>query len=241
MELFTPAWKSKDKYKSEWAVENLTNEDKIERAAQEAYWSEVRVVAVKKLTDQEKLLKIAKNFNEEGIVRVAAAEKLTDQILAENVFAHVAKFDKNYDIRKKAITKLTSQEMFADVVKNADAREPWADKEICNLAFEKLTDQEMLADFAKNGQYDWNLRAAKKIFNKNKNISQKMLAHIAKNSYLGDKGRKEVFKHLTDQNALADIAINAYVATQDYDIRYTRMAAVEKLTNSSFPQPYKYM
>ena len=55
--------------------------------------------AVRKLVDQEILADVAKT-DDDSVVRLGAAMKLTDQDLAQNVFADAVKNDYDHVVRK---------------------------------------------------------------------------------------------------------------------------------------------
>ena len=80
MELFAPAWKSKDINKALKALEKETNNKSIEKAAQNAQFPIVRMAATNKLTDQVVLSNIIKN-EQDNDVRATALKRI---IILEN-------------------------------------------------------------------------------------------------------------------------------------------------------------
>jgi hypothetical protein len=80
MELFTPAWKSKNEKKALPAVEKITDQQKLIKIAKEANSWIVRKAAVEKLTDQNALIDVAIN-DKDTDVRKAAITKLDDDHL----------------------------------------------------------------------------------------------------------------------------------------------------------------
>jgi len=76
-----------------------------------------------------------------------AAHKLTDQTLAQAVYADVAKYCKYSDsMRELAVEVLTDQSVLAYVAINDECA--W----VCRPALEKLIDQNLIADVAKNAK-----------------------------------------------------------------------------------------
>ena len=112
MELFKPAWLSKDGEKASKAVEKMkiTDQDKLSRAAIESQWYFVRQEAVLKLTDQITLSKVAVN-DPEDYVRETAVKKLNDQF----TLGYVAKNDKCFHIRIMATEKLIDQNLACEM------------------------------------------------------------------------------------------------------------------------------
>ena len=241
--------------------------------------TELCLTAIKHLTDQSVLTSLAKS-NTNSYIRMAAAEKLTDQNVAQEVYADVAK---NYSSRtssacESAVQKTTDQNLLADIAKDTTV-----DKWVCLKASEKLTDQilaqEIYADIVKNSncryigmeaaekltnidllvnvatnKNQWAIDVATKIVQKiiNLTLSQEIYADIAKkspNSYVCIK----VSEKLIDQNLFTDIATNAkndeiriyaadkltdkklaqkvYVSVAEHaGDKYVRKAAIERLT-----------
>ena len=94
MGLFKPAWESANKEKALKAVEKLTN--------------------------QTKLKVIAKNTAIFGAVRFAATIKVDDQMLAQEMFADIAKNDNNSNVRYRAVSKLDDQSLLAGLAFSND-------------------------------------------------------------------------------------------------------------------------
>ena len=96
--------------------------------AKDSYDDDVRKMAFEKLTEQSVLIDVAKN-GKGGSICIAAVEKLADQTLTQELYAHIAKhgqyfyngrYDKYFHAQLRALSKLTSQSMIADVAKNAN-------------------------------------------------------------------------------------------------------------------------
>ena len=90
------------------------------------YWIISRLVAIRSLVDQTLLADIAKS-DEDGDARLAAAEGLSDKVLAQEIFADIAKSHEDWHTRlhaaKRLSDKVLAQEIFADVAKNHDVRD----------------------------------------------------------------------------------------------------------------------
>jgi hypothetical protein len=149
-----------------------------------------RILAVKELTDQAVLAKVAIE-DMDADVRRAAVSKLTDQA----VLAKVAIEDMDAHVRREAIRMLTDQAVLGKVAiegKDADVRYP---------AIRMLTDQAVLAKVAIEGK-DANVRC-----DAVKNLTdQAVLAKLA----IEDKNwavRRAAVEKLTDQAVLAKLAI----------------------------------
>jgi hypothetical protein len=226
MGLFTPAWKSRNEKRALKAVEKMTDQQKLAKVAKEARNWRARLEAVYELTDQTVLADIAKN-DKDSYMRKAAVKTLTDQ----TVLADVAKNDKDRDVREAAVEKLTivrkaAVEKLTDPAALADIAKN--DKELTDVrkaAVCELTDQTALADIAKNANnYDVRKKAIEKLIGPVwKLTDQALLADVAKNDKVWCR---EAFEKLTDQAMLADVAKNS-------NNHYTQEAAILKLINQN--------
>lgn len=132
----------------------------------------LREAAMKKLTNQDLILEIAKNVKY-GL-RHIAVEKL-NELQHQTLFADIAKNDKNENVRKAAIKKLTDQTLLADLAKNDESAD------IRMAAIENLGEQqqELFADIAVNDKSACvRIIAIKKM---NPLHQQKSLSYIAEN------------------------------------------------------------
>jgi hypothetical protein len=111
MGLFTPAWKSKNKKRALRAVGKMTDQEKLGRVAKEAYCREARVPAVEKLADPAVLAYIAKNDSDSS-VRLAAVKRVTDPA----VLADIAKNDSDSDVCIAAAHKLVEFDLEEDLL-----------------------------------------------------------------------------------------------------------------------------
>ena len=149
----------------------------------------MRLAAAEKLTDQASLAYVARNANDVK-VRLEVAAKLTDRTIAEGVFADIAKTASGW-MRLEAATKLTEQALgqsvFAEIAKTD------SDEQLRKGAVEKITDQFALADLAKNADdHDVRKSAVEKL------TDQTLLVDFAAN----DRSpfvRLEAAKRLTDR------------------------------------------
>ena len=75
MSTLRPAWNSDNWDDAKWYVEMMTDETELARAAKEARYTKVRIAAIEKLTDQVVLADIVKTDASKEIC-VAAAKRL---------------------------------------------------------------------------------------------------------------------------------------------------------------------
>src|SRR5208282_443340 len=106
MDLFRPALKHSDWKVRKAAIERCVDQAALAEIAKTDSNADLRRAAIDRL--QAVLAEIAKNGSD-WEVRMAAAAKLTDQVLAQAVYAAVAKNDrlKILDLRKEAVGQLT--------------------------------------------------------------------------------------------------------------------------------------
>jgi len=104
MGLFKPAWAS-DNDEIAWkAFNKLKSQAKLERVAYESSRLAMQSEAVKKLTDQRILVSLA--TNKDSCTRGEAIERLTDQTVLNNIAANN---NNEYYLRLKAAKRLTDQ------------------------------------------------------------------------------------------------------------------------------------
>jgi len=191
------------------------------RNPHKGHWQE-GVRMVENLTDQFLLADVAKYANICD-VRLLAADKLTDQTLAQEVYTEFAKDNNNFYADAYITEKLTNQVLLAGIAKYATSDGQRM------LASEKLTDQtfaqEVYVDILKNIKIDTVNYAFVKIGERivANLTNQDVLADVAKNGKWDDTCR-EAAEKLTDQALLADVAKYA----KD-DI--VRIVAAKKLTD----------
>ena len=136
MGLFGPDWNSRNLKKAEAAVEGMTDQAQLILVARKARYGAIQAMAVKKLTDQEVLIDIAKN-SENYYVRMTAVynEHLTDK----DVIAYVGKNDEFVDVREAAGRRLKKMRE-AEYEKSVENRK---------LDVQKMKDPAALANIAK--------------------------------------------------------------------------------------------
>jgi len=109
MGLFKPVWQGKNPDKACRAVRKITNQAKLLRIAREPatnLWA--REAAIWKLTDQTVLADFARNGKNYRF-RQAAVVNLTDQ----SVLSHIALNDEGQSVRDVAVKKLADQATLA--------------------------------------------------------------------------------------------------------------------------------
>ena len=121
-------------------IEKTDNKVKLMKWAMKvSYDTDIRLAAVRKITDQNMLHTIARDV-EHGGVAVAAAKKLDNQYLAQKVYAGIVKNGSFADSpRIEAINLITGQEVLADIVQKVKS------EAVALAAVKRVTRQEALA------------------------------------------------------------------------------------------------
>jgi len=151
-------------------TEILSQKSLYELCKSENTWVEQRESAVDALTDQSFIADIARNDSDIR-VRLRAAEKLTDQSIAQEVFTDIAtqiprRFISVFYIR--AIENLKNESVLASIVTNQEYSQLHPSEHLAVV--EKLTDESLLTDIAGKEKYGWlsdtvSLAAANKLTN----------------------------------------------------------------------------
>ena len=217
-------WKSKDGDKSEKAVAQIIDQQKLARIAKEASHFRARKAAIVKLNAQQHqvlLANIAK-YDVDGRVCLSAANKLTDQEL----LADVVKKAKDNSARKVSLNKLDKQhqDLFTQLAKND------GDKSVRIIATDKITDQMLLADIAKNAK-DTDIRQA--AIEKMNEWHQILYVEIVKDFRANNSLREAAMRKLTNQDLILEIAKNA-----KYGLRHV---AIEKLDRMQYQALFSYI
>ncbi len=187
-----------------------TTQEKIHDLAINGISLTVRVAAVKKIDDQETLIKHAKTDEEEE-VRLAAVEKVVDlQALLD-----VALTDKEESIRLAAVKTLTDEPTLAKVAKQTD------NEDVGIAAVKKLTQETIVEDVALNAK-EWEVRLAA--------LEQVQSPAVIDTIAQQDKDKDVRFaavKRVNNQDVLSAVAMNS---SEKSDIR---VEAVKKIANQS--------
>ena len=151
MGLFKPAWKNSNREKALKAIEKLTDQTKLERAALTAPDQFVRKEAAKKVINPNVLVQIVQNDHFDMVVD-AALEQLSDaKSLAILVIS-----GRSGRVQSAALKKITDQELLRDIVIILSA-DPEKISDPCGIraeALEKITDQNALAQIARTAMHD---------------------------------------------------------------------------------------
>ena len=115
MELFKPAWKSRNKDKALKGIEALSDEIMLLRVVKEAPIEEVRYSAVLKLTDQNVLANLAIDSDIFSRIGYAAVNKLTVQSALEYVMERATL---NPLMRVATIKRIQNKEVIAHYAMN---------------------------------------------------------------------------------------------------------------------------
>jgi hypothetical protein len=186
------------------AVERLTDQDGLADVAENGQYDDARMAAADKLSDRIQAQNVYVDIaKNSGISSMPALERVTDQ----NAIADVAKKGKYYLVHWEAVKKLSDPELLVDVAKNG--KDGYARIE----AVEKLSDpilaQEIYTDVAENDE-DEGAResAADKLTDRSR--AQKIYADLVrKQKYVFSSfAWKQVIEKLTDTELLVDVVKN---------------------------------
>ncbi len=136
MGLFTPVWKERNLEKALAYVDKCNKQSTLTRIANEAYYSEVCIAAINKLTDQDTLYIIAMN---RGITGDAALERLEDPRLLLRLAVESQTAEKG----KKALEKISDNECLIQAARTAYV------SAVREKAASRLTDPAVLKDIAR--------------------------------------------------------------------------------------------
>lgn len=146
MDLFQPAWMSKNEKRALKAVVcAIENDDQtlLNRIVNEAPSIDARVAAASHISDQETLAELALHADHWN-VQLAAVKNTTSQSVLEAVFNNT---QNHYDVRNAAIIRLTDTSALVLIAKNS-----FIDN-FRKLAFKKLSAQSDFVEIAENGKY----------------------------------------------------------------------------------------
>jgi len=123
-----------------------------------------QIAAIENLTDQNKLIEIAKSTDYDGFVRMAAIDRINDEelttVIMKQMIANYKKTNNDHEIIGM-INKTNNQTILIELAQNNPV---WTIRE---AAAGKLTDQEILTQIAKNDRFmPVRTAAAKKLTNK---------------------------------------------------------------------------
>jgi hypothetical protein len=235
MGILKPAWQSEDKSKAISSVESQSDPRALVKIVRKADLTDVRVAAVKKLTDQAALAEIAKDISNGKECCLTAVHMLTDQALIIDVIKSFG----DADVWEAAVGKLEDKSILSDltnlsavtsrgfavkmledpeIIADTAQNDPSAD--VRKLALCKLTDQALLLKIAKTDKDPYVRKDAVGML-----ADQGELAKIAKADKSADVCRAAIGK-IAGRDALTDIA--KYAAA-----RKARRAAIDKLADAS--------
>jgi hypothetical protein len=156
-DLFLPKWK-----RSSWqvrltALQELFDQDLLERIASSDKVEAVRIAAAARL--QEVLTEIAKEDSGRLDIRLDAAKRLADKKTCHAIYKSI--FLKSYFLDKgqAVLDMISDQSILKELVENEN-------EEVACRAVHKLTDQDALALIARTSKYDYcPMIAVKKVMN----------------------------------------------------------------------------
>ena len=188
MGLLGAKWNSRNIIKAKAAIDELTDQSELERAAENARYAVVQWRAVGKLTDPNVLIRLARNARNSD-VRCAAVSNahLTD----ETVLSDIAKNDESIDVRGAAETRLEKMKKEQNIKM----------EELRIAEVQKMKDTKCLAVIARtDGSYPVRAAAIR-----NRNLTdQAVLADVAK---YDDERSLQILaiKRITDDTLLASL------------------------------------
>jgi len=162
--------------------------------------------AIARISDPNVLAELAKVGNKSA-VRLAVAEKLSDPMLAQKVYADLAKYDRDRNTRGIAIAKLTDQRLLAVIAKN-DSDSMNRRKAVTKIS-DPILEQETVTYLAMNEEVSWRDRLDYALKIEDNVIAQAIIADFIIHHAAEDYFESEVFSKLTDQHLLAGVAKNA--------------------------------
>ena len=206
LELFGWAgWQSRDEYKSKIAVRKITNQKRLAKIAKEAPRFETCVLAIEKLDAKYQ-------------------ELFADIVLSDRYLFWIDK------VHEAAVKKLTDQKLLSIVIEKYKGND-FDVHEIRSLAVKNLTNQSLLAEIAKNDKSDYVRKSAieNKYF-----TDQNILADIAENETESTYFRLKATEKLTDKILAQKIYTG--IAENETEYTYSRLKATEKLTDKILAQ-----
>jgi len=230
MGLFKPTWKSSNREKALKAIEKLTDQKDLEKAALTAPDPVVREEAAKKVTDLFVLVKIIQSDShpdvavsalaqlndvkslamlvlsgKTGIIQSAALEKITDQGVLRDIMLILSSDPKKISdhnwIRTKTLEKITDQNALAQIARTM------GDEQVIFEAACKLTDDALAQRFflflTRSDNIQMRFDAAEKL--SDKNAKQQVYFKILSNRFKSG-WHEAALKRLTDPALLSEAA-----------------------------------
>lgn len=155
MGLFKPAWmtNTKNYAKAQKIAVSIYNKEtdqrKLAEISQNAPNDMIRQAAIEKLSDVSILADLAQN-DVRADTRLRAVNMLSHwaETAAESqaVFEHIAKNERDKNVREAAVYKLYNQSLLVDIIKNE------RDERLCVAAVSRLTKRTAIDDIARNGR-----------------------------------------------------------------------------------------
>lgn len=136
LQIFKPAYKSKDPEVRLKAIEKIDDENLLARLAMDDPSPRVRSAAVRKVGNQDLLQEIALDGKEID-ARIAAVERIDDQ----EMLAEIIKIRKNYQLTGACFTRITDRKILEKI-----AHDPGYNMSARRLAIEQFADEAYLAE-----------------------------------------------------------------------------------------------
>ncbi|HNX15218.1 MAG TPA: hypothetical protein PK854_08735 [Oscillospiraceae bacterium] len=135
-----------DKSKSDWherALIQLSDQSLLIESAKTVTDLKIRLKIAEKISDEKVAQPIFAEIAQsgaDGCTRLRAAERMTDKETAQAVYISVAKSDKRYESRVNAVQKITDQPVLAELAKTDN------ELKVQKAAVERITDQALLLE-----------------------------------------------------------------------------------------------
>lgn len=210
MDYFRPKWRHSDPEMRVQAVKAMSDQTRLANIAVTDPEALVRMTAVEKVTDQWLLSRVALQ-DEDRTVRLFAFNRISSKpILAK--FALDAKDD---DFRLEAVVRIDDPAVRIKVALNDKA------EKVCEAAVKEIQDPNTLAEILKKSNFATVRKAA--IWNLNADRDQAILKEVIQNDALEEIRCLAVYR-LKDQDALLKLARGS-------DLASIRAEATEKITD----------
>jgi len=209
MRLFEPAWKGFDFEKGLRAVKRERSQSKLCEIAEEAMYTEQRLLAAAKLDDQTLAQKVfAKEAGGSFITDKETGFFAIDCITDQNVLANLVISHTDHDMCQRALNRITDQPLLASVVTTGKYKVYHTGSIIRQNAVDRIHDQAILADLAKRANESWAEESGVSYKAVPRITDQHLLAEVALSTSWAGTGA-DAASRITDKDLLADVVKNA--------------------------------
>ena len=231
------AWNSEDECKARNAVNKITNQNKLAYIVGKARLTEIRMIAVTKITDQILLQKITDHTDYTLEIILKAIEGITDQ----NILADIAKYNNRHEVRKAAVEKMSDQACLRQVFFDAFSEESVQKIALSKIDLSKIDSKEhlesilnIMVDIKKTKNFSKDFRYLALISIIKKGGNHDLVRKILFDSACDKEIKRGVLDAITDQTILAKITTE-YRWSTDVDYNKStlelRLKAFQKITD----------